>query len=65
MHKAYASLSDRAKAALSRDMWHAASRGTCAGGARALQFGFWLAMALNRGDGGARGVAIAVSSACA
>jgi len=37
----------------------AASRGTCAGGARALLFGFWWTVALNRGDGGAEGVAIA------
>jgi hypothetical protein len=37
----------------------------CAGGARALQFGFWQTIALNRGDGGAKGVAIPVSLACA
>jgi hypothetical protein len=48
---------------LSREVMYAASRGTCAGGARALQFGLWPAIALNRGDGGAEGVAIAVSSA--
>jgi hypothetical protein len=35
----------------------------CAGKARALQFGLWRAGVVNRGDGGAEGVAIAVSSA--
>ena len=30
-----------------------ASRGMCAGGARALLFGLWWTVAVNRGDGGA------------
>src|SRR5256885_4869144 len=42
----------------------AASRGTCAGGARALLFGLSLASDVNRGGGGAKGVATPLCSAC-
>ena len=53
-----------AKASLSLRPWVRRLAGTCAGEARALSFGAWWAVALNRPGTGAQGVRARVSSAC-